>query len=99
MRAGIIMWVDIILCPEKGRHPIFTPKDNGHILFPRRAFLLRGGAFMAAAASPGTILGEIAQDPAHGADFPPLFNSREHRVTPSPAVAVNMFTSAVVVVV
>ena len=56
----------------------------------RRAFLLRGGAFIAAAASPGTVLGGIAQNQAHGADFPPLFNSREYRVTPSPAVAVNM---------
>jgi len=56
----------------------------------RRAFLLRGGAFIAAAASSGAVLEGIAQDPTHGADFPPLFNSREHRVTPSPAEAASM---------
>ena len=52
----------------------------------RRAFVLRGGAFMATAAvSSGGI-----SAPARAAPFPVLFNSRQQRVIPDLAVAANM---------
>ena len=52
----------------------------------RRSFLLRGGAFMAAAVVPTGVV----SDPARAAPFPALFNSRQQQVTPGPAVAANM---------
>ena len=56
----------------------------------RRTFLLRGGAFMAAALSLGAVPAGLIPAPARAASFPALFNSRQRQVTPSPAVAANM---------